>query len=323
MSPTTTRQPIHACRPTSHVEARNPNRSHVVEAMSKQLREHHPQLFGSDTLSSTDGVGVEGLYHGTTKLGCDVLVGSRGSISGSHEDYPLQAPSIIIVITGRKLVWIAPGPFRQLLSDRSCNKASADLLYRSLCTIDKDILHRLHTSFGGQLLELVPGEGAVVPPCRVHAAFNLEPTISVNYTVCSQDQWADTVECTVKINLEHRREAAFKAAAKDQESAGGSVPEADLSSKAEALLKTTTETGGRHSFEGCIVMFNYGFTNWVEERIKQDAANFNNDDKALDRLGRAARMLASGGGLDSVLSTGADAKWRKRMLSVIRKAGIA
>lgn len=305
------------------MEALNLDRCYVVETMTRHLREHHQELFGSDTLSSSEGVGLANLYQGSTKMVCDVLAGTRGSISGSHEDYPLQAPSVIIVLTGRKLLWIAPGPFRQLLS--GCKKAAADLLYRSLCTIDEDILQRLHASFGGQLLELVPGEGAVVPPCRVHAAFNLEPSISVNYTICSQDQWADTLECTVLMIVQHRREAARKAAEMEVKHGGasGSVPGADVSAKAEALLKTATDTGGRNSFPGCVVMFNRGFAEWVEQRIHQDAANVNIDDKALGRLGRVARLLSPGGGLDSLLSTGADAKWRKRMLSAIHKAGIA
>lgn len=50
------------------------------------------------------------------------------------------------------------------------------------------------------------------------------------------------------------------------------------------------------------------------------------DEKALgimERLALVAKVLGSGGGMEALLATaGADAKWRKRMLQLVRKAGI-
>lgn len=258
----------------------------------------------------------------------------RGSISGSHEDYPFQAPSVIVVSCGRKLLWVAPGPFRQLISHKRCTKTSAELLYRSMCVVTPEILQRLHDNFSGHLLEVSAGEGAVVPPCRVHAVYNMQPTISINYTVCSQEQWAHSFEATVLIGIQHRKELARKAALEELQGTGASssVGVAEVSARADALLKLATDTGGRKSFDGCVVMFNRGWTDWVEERIRQDVAAMNlgvggvQYEKVLkikERLSRVAKLLlASGGGMDTLLATGADAKWGKRMLQFLGKAGI-
>lgn len=49
------------------------------------------------------------------------------------------------------------------------------------------------------------------------------------------------------------------------------------------------------------------------------------DEKAsvlMERLGRVSKLLGEGGGMDTLLATGPDTKWRTRMLQLIRKAGV-
>lgn len=193
---------------------------------------------------------------------------ARGSLSGSHEDYPFAAPSSILVVEGRKLLWVADGSFRQLVG--KANRDHVKLLRQSMVGVTAETLSDLQRVFGGKLFELKPGDVGVVPPFRVHAAINLDPTISINYTTCSQRQWASSLAATVTMGTEVR----WIHACEEAEEAAGSVRynKEALETAADGLLKKALKRAGRQQVGGYSAPFDKGFVSWIEYRISADLA---------------------------------------------------
>ncbi|GFR48755.1 hypothetical protein Agub_g10572, partial [Astrephomene gubernaculifera] len=324
--------------PISDAEALNPGRSERAERFARALRASLPHLFATDTYLDRAGVGATEVYHGLNTAVCDMLAGSKGSLTGSHEDYPMAAPSVIVVLKGHKLVWIAPGSFRTLIENPKYKKADIDLLVRSMSTVDPALLASLCSVFGGEVLELRDNEVGVVPPCCVHAAYNVDATVSVNYTVCSQAQWLACVQATALTCQEERAAAAAAAAAK----LVGSKDEGLVQESAQRLLRRAAETGGSESFEGCVVLFNKGYIAWMENRIRAEVAvakALQKEEGGIARMGEGLTalykrrldstvriatirsLLEDGGGVNSLLATGATVQWRQKMCSLL--GGIA
>ena len=219
---------------------------------------------------------------------------------------------------GRKLLWVADGPFQQLAGEAR-QEAHRDLLFRSMGRVTCKLLSDLHGAFGGSLFELEPGDVGVVPPFRVHAAYNIEPTISINFTTCSQQQWAYSVAASVRMGIEVR----IFYAREEAKTEDGEADEAALKAAAQSLLVQASAKAGRQQVGAYSAPFNKGFVSWIEQRISADIKLLNRDKvqavAAMSRLTLVSRLL-SGTGLDTVLSTGASMKWRKKMQVAVSSA---
>ncbi|EFJ42080.1 hypothetical protein VOLCADRAFT_97814 [Volvox carteri f. nagariensis] len=254
-----------AVRACTDAEALNPSRCDLVERLTSSVQASVPEVFGSDTFTDSGGVGAHHVYHGSCQLACDMLVGSRHSRSCSHEDYPLQAPSVIIVAWGRKIVWVAPGSFSQLLCSPACSMRQGKLLLDSMYNITPSSLEDLVKEFGGAIYELGPGDGTVVPPGCVHAAYNTEPclSINVNWMFCSQDQWAACLTATSLTCLQTRK-YGFRALARERLPQGSDTDiealAADLEQKVKSVAGSTDSVLGCHHFDR-------GFTSWIGDRL--------------------------------------------------------
>lgn len=79
---------------------------------------------------------------------------------------------------------------------------------------------------------------------------------------------------TVLISLEHRMEAARTAVVTRLKGtiSASSITEYKTLQQAADLLKVALKSGGRCTFYGCIVMFDRGWTDWVEQRIHEELA---------------------------------------------------
>ncbi|EFJ39633.1 hypothetical protein VOLCADRAFT_100726 [Volvox carteri f. nagariensis] len=304
-------------RARTDAEALNPSRCDLVERLTSSAQASVPEVFGSDTFTDSGGVGARRVYHGSCQLACDMLVGSRHSRSCSHEDYPLQAPSIIVVARGRKIVWVAPGSFSQLLRSPACSMRQGKLLLDSMYNVTPSSLEDLVKEFGGAIYELGPGDGAVVPPGCVHAAYNTEPCLSINWTVCSQDQWAACLTTTSLTCLQTRK-YGFRALARERLPQGSDTDiealAADLEQKAESVAGSTDSVLGCHHFDR-------GFTSWIGHRLASDmsivAAQKRGYMAASSRVAMVVALLRGDvPGLDGLLVTGPSAKWRKGMLAL-------
>lgn len=90
------------------------------------------------------------------------------------QDGPLQSPSVILCLEGRKLVALLP----------ELSKTGEEQLHQTLPT--EENLRALVEEHNGQLVDLRPGQGVMVQPRVWHAAVNAELCISVNASICSQ-----------------------------------------------------------------------------------------------------------------------------------------
>lgn len=291
-------------------------------------------------------------------------------------------------MTGEKMFWTAPGSFRQLL-EGCTKKADMDLLLTSMRLITPAILKQLHAAFGGHLVTLGPGMGAVAQPRCVHAACNLEPTMSINYTLCSQAQWAACVHATALgaaekrvadarafvMELWEKRRNSTLAKGEgegDEEGEGeseskgeggsGSGGEGGSTSKSSSegedeSADTSTSVGEGQGgtgddwdeeeerekvvrrllayefadseeaeFRGYSNLFNKGWANWIEARIRDDSILFGYGNAEEMRAAHERLELVKGlledesRPLGTLLCIGADTAWARRQLTVVKNA---
>ncbi|KAG2441952.1 hypothetical protein HYH02_009746 [Chlamydomonas schloesseri] len=95
-------------------EAVDPEYVAILDRLWSELVLSH-KVFTTDTQLADAPSGGTTLYLGHNKGACDLLAGSRGSYSGSHEDSPFAASSVIINMKGSKLVWLADSSFKGLV----------------------------------------------------------------------------------------------------------------------------------------------------------------------------------------------------------------
>jgi hypothetical protein len=151
------------------------------------------------------------------------------------------------------------------------------------------ILEKLRSTFGGHLHELRAGDVGLVPACRVHAALNIEPTLSINFTVCSQEQWVACVCATAATHRERLEGAARLAAAEELTLKSGDSnvsPEAVLA-RSQALMHQARTSSGRETFIGCITPFDRGWVHWIDARVRADVRGAYSRVGASDREQRA------------------------------------
>lgn len=101
----------------------------------------------------------------------DILIGSKGSFSSPHTDKPGKWATVLYVISGRKLVWVA---------DRSLDGHSDKDLSSTMSIVDEAKLRQWHKKHGGVLLEIDAGKGVIIPPDCTHAVLNMEASVSLN-----------------------------------------------------------------------------------------------------------------------------------------------
>ncbi|GLC49416.1 hypothetical protein PLESTB_000216900 [Pleodorina starrii] len=123
---------------------------------------------------------------------------------------------------------------------------------------------------------------------------------------------------------ERLEDAAFAAACERQASASGAQYEDSDSARVLAgeLLQKAVDTAGRESFSGCMVPFNRGWVQWIEDRFRADIRGASAADEprrkaCKDRLDKAVALLR-GGTIDTLLATGATSTWRKKMLQLAK-----